>query len=436
MSQRVPQSEQRIVFMRSGGICAFPHCGRALIESRTPLDEAVAIAHIAHIVAEKRQGPRGTEPLTDAERRRYTNLLLLCTEHHTIVDAQPRTYSVAVLRQMKADHEHRIRTLTGPASTDPTTPILTQTVYSALLPVTHLPSVVFVASTLFRDDQEREAKALVVHPQERMLLLPLLLRGKELLSFYDLREKNHPFAKVVSGDGVTQIAATDMWRDAEGRRRYMTLLNRALYKYTGRLAIRYDPAHYRYYFVPTDAGAARKVTYRSLQGRRSSRGVVWQPKRRTTGLARPYWWHLAAALRFHQMDDSQWSFSIRPERHLTVDGEAPFPSDLIGRRVTSLKAKMYNNLYLGEVNFWRDYLSRGRPRIILNFGKQSAVISSEFLPFTMKWPGIPGDENPFLNELYEDDLFTLGDLQNAVGGDQLQTDDDGDETAAEDEYAD
>ena len=33
----------------------------------------------------------------------------------------------------------------------------------------------------------------------------------------------------------------------------------------------------------------------------------------------------------------------------------------IGRRVTSKKARMWNDLYLSEVNFWRDFLSDGRP---------------------------------------------------------------------------
>src|SRR5207302_830702 len=81
--------------------------------------------------------------------------------------------------------------------------------------------------------------------------------------------------------------------------------------------------------------------------------------------------------------------SIRPERHLTSDGVTPLPAKQIGRRVTSKKARMWNDVYLGEVNFWRDYLSGGNPKVVLNFGDQSAVIDTEMLAFGVDWPGIP-----------------------------------------------
>ena len=48
--------------------------------------------------------------MSDAQRASHVNLLLLCRDHHAIVDAQPRTYSVQVLRQIKTDHEARMAT--------------------------------------------------------------------------------------------------------------------------------------------------------------------------------------------------------------------------------------------------------------------------------------------------------------------------------------
>ena len=38
----------------------------------------------------------------------------------------------------------------------------------------------------------------------------------------------------------------------------------------------------------------------------------------------------------------------------------------------------WNDIYLGEVNFWRDYLSGGNPKVVMNFGDQSAVIFRRF----------------------------------------------------------
>jgi hypothetical protein len=92
-------------------VCAFRGCGRSLIESGGQGDGDAIIGEIAHIVGASRQGPRGDEPFDDAERNKHTNLILLCPTHHTIVDDQLRTYSVAVLRQMKADHEARMAAL-------------------------------------------------------------------------------------------------------------------------------------------------------------------------------------------------------------------------------------------------------------------------------------------------------------------------------------
>jgi hypothetical protein len=90
---------------------------------------------------------------------------------------------------------------------------------------------------------------------------------------------------------------------------------------------------------------------------------------------------------------------------------------------------MFNDKYLSEVNFWRDYLSGGSPRFTLDFGSQSLVISTDFLSFDVSWPGIPGDEIKFRNQEYEEDLFTLATLGSLKQGEgDLDWDDeDGDE---------
>ena len=160
-----------------------------------------------------------------------------------------------------------------------------------------------------------------------------------------------------------------------------TLLNRAMYKHTATLGVRYDPTHSGTISRPTRRGRSESsVTARSTR-RSTSRKVVWEPKRRSTGEGKGFWWHLAAGLRFHRMADDQWCLSIRPERHLTSDGVTPLPPEQIGRRVTRLKARMFNDKYLSEVNFWRDFLASGSPRFVLDFGSQSAVVSSEFISF-------------------------------------------------------
>jgi hypothetical protein len=432
VNRDIPRSELKILFARSGGICAFPRCGRSLVEPGSPTEPAVVVGEAAHIVAESRQGPRGREPLSQADRNSHTNLILFCPEHHTIVDARPETYSVAVLRQMKIDHESRVQQAVAVSSPPPSaTPARAETVYSTLLPVTHVPEAVFFAICTLEGGTEDQIKKLITYPNSYNELVPFLLRENKIFAFHDLRRAGNPFSPVIDVASAGLYRSRDLWRDAEGRRRYVTLLNRSLYKYTARVAVRYDPAHYRFYFPPKTLGSPRTVTYRSLTGRWSKRKVVWQPTKRSTGEARNYWWHLAAGLRFHQLADMQWCLSIRPERHLTTDGETLLPSDMIGRRVTRLKARMYNDLYLAEVNFWRDYLSKGAPRITLDFGSQSAVIDAALMRIGMRWPGVPDDKKT-VGEPTPDDLFTLLDLAESVEGEEIEWMDDDEDEPEED----
>jgi hypothetical protein len=423
----VPEKEARFVYLLSGGVCAFPGCNRHLIEPGNSADDPTYLGEIAHIIADSRQGPRGISPLTDEERDRQDNLILLCRDCHKIIDSQPHTYSVSALGQMKADHEGRIRRATAARAIEPRPSYKQEIIHSSLLAVTNLPAAVFAAPCAFRDRQEHQVQLRIRYPEGDEQLVRFLLREGKLYTFHNLNDPKGPFADVIDRRSVEPLRATDLWREPEGLRRYIGLLNKALFKYTARLNVRFDPGHRRFYF-PVLNGEERVVTYRPLNLSTATRKVAWQPQKRTTGEKRNFWWHLAASLKFHWMGGTQWCLSIRPERHLTTNGTDPLPSKQVGRRVTSNKARMYNDLYLGEVNFWRDFLSQGSPRFVLNFGDQCAVVDTQFTAFDVNWPGIPGDDKPFKNQVYEDDLFTYSALASAVDGEAFDYEeaDDGD----------
>jgi hypothetical protein len=414
--QDIPRKERDLVLLASGGRCAFPGCNRPLIVDCTANDGATTIGEIAHIVASSDIGPRASKKMPGAERNKSTNLILLCEPHHKTIDAQFTTYSISVLRQMKADHEERIRNVTSSAPVIPPPMMQTDTVHSTMLPVTHLPQVVFSASCSFTDGQDAEVKDRIRYPENPNELVPFLLRDGRLYAFQDLKEDEGPFADVIDRRTTTTHRSITLFKNAEGSRRYVTLLNRAMYKLSSRLGFRYEPDHKRFYFPVEEPGEERTVEYRPLNKKSSKRNVAWEPKKKKTGEGRGFWYHLAAGLRFHQMAHPHWCLTIRPERHLTKDGEIPLESGKIGRRVTRIKAKMYNKPYLDEVNFWRDILCQGKPRFILDFGAQTAVIDSELLAFSVKWAGIPGDKVAYKNSQYSDDLFSVSDLRIATGG--------------------
>lgn len=62
------------------------------------------IGEVAHIVGETTAAARGASPLSLSQRNEAENLLLLCREHHKIVDDNPATYPVERLHEIKADH--------------------------------------------------------------------------------------------------------------------------------------------------------------------------------------------------------------------------------------------------------------------------------------------------------------------------------------------
>jgi hypothetical protein len=130
-----------------------------------------------------------------------------------------------------------------------------------------------------------------------------------------------------------------------------------------------------------------------------------------------YWYHFAAGIGFQRVGDHAWVMTLRPERHLTTDGKVTYNPRYVGRRVTSLKARMYNDKYLDEVHFWRYFLGGGKPDIHLAFGHQHILVDAELLAYDVDWPGTEGDTKEFSNIRFADDLFTFAERRDALEDD-------------------
>jgi hypothetical protein len=95
---------RKMLWGRSGNRCAFPDCRRELVEDETLTDDPSIIGEEAHIVAKKEGGPRGESDLSTEERNRFSNLILLCRNHHKVVDDQVDKFTVDRLHKMKEEH--------------------------------------------------------------------------------------------------------------------------------------------------------------------------------------------------------------------------------------------------------------------------------------------------------------------------------------------
>ena len=95
----------KLLWGRSGKKCAFEDCRNELIADETETDDESIIGDEAHIVAKSINGPRGESTLTEEERDKYDNLILLCRKHHKIIDDQFNFYTTSTLIEIKKKHE-------------------------------------------------------------------------------------------------------------------------------------------------------------------------------------------------------------------------------------------------------------------------------------------------------------------------------------------
>lgn len=105
---RPSQSTVRTVFALSGGVCAFPEC-------RVGIDDGSAAAlELAQIAATNPGGPR-YDPAGEPEASiSADNFLVLCANHHNLIDADPGTFDASALREMRASRLVEITNISGP----------------------------------------------------------------------------------------------------------------------------------------------------------------------------------------------------------------------------------------------------------------------------------------------------------------------------------
>jgi hypothetical protein len=97
----------KMLWGRSGNRCAI--CRQELVVDATETDDESLIGEESHIVAREKDGPRGNSELDDESRDKYDNLVLLCRNHHKVVDDQFVVYTVEKLHEIKRSHEEWIR---------------------------------------------------------------------------------------------------------------------------------------------------------------------------------------------------------------------------------------------------------------------------------------------------------------------------------------
>lgn len=89
----------KLLFARSGNRCAFPKCRAPLALNGTLTGE------VCHIKGARPGSARYDSNQTEEERHAYTNLVLMCPTHHTVIDDDEEAYTIERLGKIKTVHE-------------------------------------------------------------------------------------------------------------------------------------------------------------------------------------------------------------------------------------------------------------------------------------------------------------------------------------------
>jgi hypothetical protein len=111
-SRNIPEPTRILLAVRSGGRCEFAGCNKYTFEDALTLQHG-NYSERAHIVAFSEHGPRGQDGQRPEEIHSIDNLMHVCFDCHKRIDDHPDDYPRDVLEAYKAEHEERIRHVTG-----------------------------------------------------------------------------------------------------------------------------------------------------------------------------------------------------------------------------------------------------------------------------------------------------------------------------------
>lgn len=100
----------KLLWANAAGRCSFTDCNKRLTVEQAAASAPYTLGQMAHIKGEKEKSNRHDKTQTPQQRDDYKNLILLCPNHHTLIDKpeNEKIYSPRILTEMKLEHEARI----------------------------------------------------------------------------------------------------------------------------------------------------------------------------------------------------------------------------------------------------------------------------------------------------------------------------------------
>lgn len=101
------ESVKRELAKRVGYHCSKPDCNKLTVGPNDDPGKSTSIGVAAHISAASQGGPRFDSALSQSDRKSINNGIWLCNTHATLIDKNPKRYSVAKLFEWKALAEEK-----------------------------------------------------------------------------------------------------------------------------------------------------------------------------------------------------------------------------------------------------------------------------------------------------------------------------------------
>jgi hypothetical protein len=109
----ISDKNRKTLWARSGNRCAI--CRIELISEKDNNEINLNIGEECHIISSKPFGPRFREDF-QGDHDDTSNLILLCRNHHKMIDEQYETYTESILYHLKLNHEQWVKLVIDKAS--------------------------------------------------------------------------------------------------------------------------------------------------------------------------------------------------------------------------------------------------------------------------------------------------------------------------------
>jgi hypothetical protein len=263
-----------------------------------------------------------------------------------------------------------------------------ETLYTNLLPVLALPKLIWVAPVL-PEKQPRFHDRLT----GAGIIPPYVYKTGMVVALADPSLPGTALTQVVEDGAVESFELSDwLGQSPENENDLRALLNGLLHRRLRRLGCDYQKNPRRYFMnkgLAEDAPLQRRWTS-ARTGRSQSRLVA---KHYAYGKV-SFFRHQALDAKFERLGD-EWAIGIYPHLHFTTDGSKCWEGQIARSYLIRARAEEYNNVYLNNVLFWANQLSRGEPTFHLQIGDE-IVATVSGVPLTVEttfsiWTGAPGE---------------------------------------------